>query len=235
MEETTIEKYKRKQREKRERRKLGGGDMQEDQNVDKQDASHNFDDPFFASDNEIDFDQALAEEKSRGNKKTPQASLPSDQDQFGMDNDTLDIDNDEDDGVGHYSLKDILKAEQAAQGGKKSRWAKKKEKKLAKQQTGRRDGNEIQPGFSVDVNDERFSGLFGDHRYALDPSHPNFVKTKGMKDLVEERRKRQNKTSARSEEKNGEDELSRLVQSVKKRTLSTDEGKTTKRKKHSQT
>lgn len=154
-EETTIEKYKRKQKEKRERRKKGPEEQESEAPVEEQGrASMGFEDPFFASDNDVDFDKALAAEQTSGGRDTV---WKADEGKAQADAEARteprvdEGSDDDDDGVGHFSLKDIVKAEQAAQGGKKSRWAKKKEKKLAKkEQRGdvpRRQASNVQPGF----------------------------------------------------------------------------------------
>jgi len=193
----------------------------------------------------VDFDAALAEEKTGkkqrqqskktvGFKETESAS-EDDADQLQL---MIDSEDEGETGAGHFSLKDILKAEQAADGKlKKNRWAKKKEKKLAKQGGDilTKGNNEVQPGFDIDVKDSRFADLYGDHRFALDPNHPSFVKTKNMQKLVEERRKEDKKRQRKSEQssegasrENGnskiasnggekKDDISHLVQSFKKR------------------
>ncbi|PWN37311.1 uncharacterized protein FA14DRAFT_13033 [Meira miltonrushii] len=245
-EETTLDAYKRKQREKRERRRnKDGEEVGEDAEQEK--GEYGFDDPFFADDGEVDFDAALAEERSgkqgkkqqQQNKKTvglkdPESASEDDADQLQL---MIDSEDEGESGAGHFSLKDILKAEQAADGkAKKNRWAKKKEKKLAKQggEVLTKGNNEVQPGFDIDVQDSRFAGLYGDHRFALDPNHPSFVKTKNMQKLVDERRKQDKKRQRKSEKSsenagkengdsksasNGEkkDDISHLVQSFKKR------------------
>lgn len=257
--ETTIEKYKRKQREKRERRKIEHGDGAEGEREPAAAAAADggkpsevgFGDPFFVGEedgDDIDFDKALAAEEeaqrqqrrgangssARGapahTGKEPSSALGADSDISEQDVEDGGLDDTDDEGAGHFSLKDIVKAEQAESGGKKKgRWAKKKEKKLSKEAgRSRRDGNEVQPGFEMNVSDARFAAnLFGDHQYALDPSHPNFVKTKGMQKLVNERRQRQQQherqgtkhtegVSAGKKSTSSED-LDDLIQSVKKR------------------
>ncbi|KAI6028238.1 hypothetical protein EDC04DRAFT_151451 [Pisolithus marmoratus] len=52
------------------------------------------------------------------------------------------------------------------------------------------DDSEADEDFSIDVKDDRFSALHEDHQFAIDPSNPQFKKTKGMIALLEERSKR---------------------------------------------
>ncbi|CAO1636712.1 unnamed protein product [Parajaminaea phylloscopi] len=166
-----------------------------------------FEDPFFASDgdeDEPDLDAMLAEERaqeqsSKGAKPNGSAgksAAPSEvPDDLAAD--------DSDDGRKHFSLQDVLKAEK---GGKKlNRWEKKKLAKQAKRQQQQEGGGasagaaepqqqdklQAQPGFEIDVADPRFSGaLMKDHDFALDPTHPSFTATEGMKKLLKEKRRR---------------------------------------------
>lgn len=232
-EETTLGKYMRKQREKKERKRASGRDVpQEDQQQDgvHADGPIGFDDPFFASDNDADFERALADEqggraaKGKGEDKArKRVEIPKEED--GQEDMQLMVDSDSGDDAGHFAIKDVLKAEQEGK-GKKSRWAKKKEKKGISEQ-GKRE-QQVQENFAIDVQDERFQGVFNDHRFALDPSHPSFLKTKSMEKLMDERRKRE-KQQRRGKSAvsvpiratnggGGETDLTDLVQSVKKRT-----------------
>ncbi|PIA16857.1 hypothetical protein COEREDRAFT_18650, partial [Coemansia reversa NRRL 1564] len=68
----------------------------------------------------------------------------------------------------HFDLKEIVKAE--------------KTKGRKKQQ--------VDDDFKLDVNDPRFGALFDSHNFAIDPNNPNFKKTKAMKELLSESRKR---------------------------------------------
>jgi hypothetical protein len=63
-----------------------------------------------------------------------------------------------------------------------------KNKKSSKKQP---EVGEVQDGFQVDSQDPRFKALFESHEFAIDPTNPKFKSTKGMKSLLEEgRRKR---------------------------------------------
>ena len=55
------------------------------------------------------------------------------------------------------------------------------------------DGAERMDGFKPDLGDERFKGLFESNDFAIDPTNPRFSGTKAMKQILEEgRRKRDN-------------------------------------------
>jgi hypothetical protein len=79
----------------------------------------------------------------------------------------------------HFNMKEIQKAE------------KKKNKKKGKGGQNDKDkGEDLQDDFKIDVKDPRFSALHESHHFALDPTNPNFKKTKAMSELMEERQKR---------------------------------------------
>ncbi|UZJ51458.1 hypothetical protein CBS101457_000778 [Exobasidium rhododendri] len=247
-EESTLEKYMRKQREKKEKRRGQGKAAEEEEEEEEEEAGEDdaeatktskgrldFNDPFFASDNEGDFEEALAaEQEGRGKERKSKKSQgkPADVARNNVDAQDVvsreelqlmaesDSEGGDDDATGHFSIKDILKAEQEGK-GKKSRWAKKKEKK----NRGRDDGreNEVQENFAINVQDERFQGVFNDHRFALDPSHPSFLKTKNMEKLVAERRNRDkksrkdaNQVESKAPIKETQTDLQDLVKSVKR-------------------
>ncbi|CAB4064293.1 unnamed protein product [Lepeophtheirus salmonis] len=44
--------------------------------------------------------------------------------------------------------------------------------------------------FTLDLKDPRFQAIFDDPDYNVDPSHPNFKKTKSMKEIISEKQKR---------------------------------------------
>lgn len=237
-EESTRDKYLRKQREKKERRRQQGkDDDEEDMPAEEVNGKIGFDDPFFASDNDDDFEKALAAEQEGRSSKTATASknkagakkAAPDNSRKGASaqdlQEVVESEGEASDTGGHFSIKDILKAEQA-ENGKKSRWAKKKEKKTKAKDDERE--HQVQENFAIDVEDERFQGVFNDHRFSLDPSHPSFIKTKNMEKLMDERRKRDKqgrnkkpgkRKGADQQRQKGGDNLDDLVRIVKKRSL----------------
>lgn len=267
-EETTLEKYMRKQREKKERRKKGVDkdaiELDDGETQGGEGEKMTFDDPFFQEDgdDEIDFDAALrAEQAKERNKDGPAgkkagkggSALRNGDDeeerrareelQLMVDSDSEGEGATERSGRGHFSMADILKAEKEGAKDKKSRWAKKKAAKEARKRGlgGEEDKRQTQDGFELNVQDPRFEGVFKDHRFALDPSHPSFIKTKNMDKLLEEKRKRQARKGGAAEEgapsqrSNGKgqgvgDDLQDLVQSIKKRASPDSAPATTKKK-----
>lgn len=77
----------------------------------------------------------------------------------------------------HFDIRDVLKQEKID--GKKRKKGKRGSKVLEMEVDA-----QTQPGFSIDVEDERFSrGLVGSHEFFIDPTNPKFKKTRGMDDL----------------------------------------------------
>jgi hypothetical protein len=82
----------------------------------------------------------------------------------------------------HFDLKEVMKSE-------------KKNKKKKKQ-----DLTETQDNFEIDTQDPRFSAIHESHMFAIDPTNPNFKKTKAMDALMKERRNRSNNNNNSGEE-----------------------------------
>ncbi|KFH63270.1 hypothetical protein MVEG_10680 [Podila verticillata NRRL 6337] len=91
----------------------------------------------------------------------------------------------------HFNMKEIQKAEK-----KKNR-----NKKKGKNTNGKDQGEDLQDDFKIDVKDPRFSALHESHHFALDPTNPNFKKTKAMDELMQERQKRTAQTFEENEKK----------------------------------
>ncbi|KAF7556406.1 hypothetical protein G7Z17_g1479 [Cylindrodendrum hubeiense] len=83
----------------------------------------------------------------------------------------------------HFDMNEILRAEKRK--AKKGKAKKRAEAKEAKETRGG-----LQEDFSMDVDDDRFKAVFDSHEYAIDPSNPKFKGSEGMKKLLEEGRKK---------------------------------------------
>ena len=135
--------------------------------------------------------------------------------------------------INHFDINDIAKAEKALF---------KKSKSKKKHKPSEREAHALEAKqkdqFSMNVGDERFRDVFERNEFAIDPSHPRFKGTEGMKSLLEEgRRKRKGgdedeggdevvearKKGKRREVDRGEEDVKSLVDRVK--------GKTSKRRK----
>ncbi|XP_067668765.1 ESF1 homolog [Haliotis asinina] len=92
----------------------------------------------------------------------------------------------EDDGHRHFNLGDLVE--------------KKKKKKKRKKQEEEEDMPQMTgDDFQMDINDSRFGAVFDSHLFNIDPSAPEFKKTKGMEALIEEKLKRRKTDSGSSE------------------------------------
>ncbi|CAD6888025.1 unnamed protein product [Tilletia laevis] len=199
-EESTLDKYKRKQREKKERKlaqraveSTGDGvdDGKEKEVVEEEEEAAGglgFDDPFFTNDGDVERAMAAAlDAHDRGASESAVAG----------------------------SAKAVVAPSSAptnnsATVGTKSKTQSKREAKLERKRKRKakgtsaddkdngdvdgddRDDDDGAAGanFDVDVSDPRFGALMEDHRFALDPSHKAWKETKGMRKLVDERRKK---------------------------------------------
>ena len=231
IEESTAEKYIRKEKERKARRKEKAKAIREgrDPEAEKQDSVEpekegdlGFDDPFFATDVAVKekASKSLRKEerqKKRGAKAKEAAEKASNRAELELL--MQDNSNEAAPHLDHFDINEIARAEKQAK--KKGR----KIKKAQEVEGGKRGG--LQKSFEMDVQDPRFAKVFESHEFAIDPSNPKFKGTEGMKKLLEEgRRKRGVETS---EELSGErkkkrkasvepkGDLSSLVDMVKKK------------------
>ena len=124
-------------------------------------------------------------------------------------------------GVRHFDMREIEKAEKEARrkGKNKGKKGKKSTEEAAKDD------------FKVEAEDPRFKALFDSHEYAIDPTNPRFKGTDGMKSLLEEGRKKRKredregggedvvvakKKGKAAGKAEGDDELKGLVARLKK-------------------
>ncbi|CCG81215.1 Pre-rRNA-processing protein esf1 [Taphrina deformans PYCC 5710] len=196
--ETTIEKYKRKDAEKKQRRRENKGlAAGTEEKVDL-----GFDDPFFS------------EAPSKSKKKEAKPTVDREKEaKEKAELDLLVMDDKDTDGRDHFDLKNILRSEKQA-GKKRHRRSKKEEP---------REG--LQDDFDIDVKDPRFAAAFDNenHHFALDPTSSQFKKTKAMSKILEARRNKSNKSDTAIELKSGRDRQKKrkadgvddLVRSVK--------------------
>ncbi|KAG2414281.1 hypothetical protein HFD88_003472 [Aspergillus terreus] len=199
IEETTIEKYIRKERERKKRRKeklkaakrgepLAEGETRdEEESGDEQKAPEEedlgFDDPFF--DDPSGKESAAARRKEEKRKKREERAAEEAAEAAKRAELELLMVDDDKSGVKHFDMTEIEKAEKQAR--------KKKGKGKGKQV-------EVQDNFQMDVSDPRFSRLFESHEFAIDPTNPRFKATSGMKALLEEGRKRRRDRTDRDDE-----------------------------------
>jgi hypothetical protein len=125
-------------------------------------------------------------------------------------------------GVRHFDMREIEKAEKEARRKGKSKGKKSKKTEDA-----------VKDDFKVEAEDPRFKALFDSHEYAIDPTNPRFKGTEGMKSLLEEGRKKRKRGDREGAEEDvvvakkkgkagkearaeGDDELKGLVARLKK-------------------
>lgn len=120
---------------------------------------------------------------------------------------------DENDGKAHFSLKKIQENESNSR--KSKRKLKLKQKMLEQKQT--------LPDFEINLEDKRFSALYDSHLFNIDPTNPNYKKTKNMEKVIEEKLKRRPAdipTERQPQPKKSKEdaELNLLVKNIKRKT-----------------
>lgn len=203
-EETTLERYVRKERERKKRRKERAKAAKEGGNADKEEDTPavvedkkgkdepeeekedmGFNDPFFDDPGEKETAATRRKEEKRKKKAEREATEAAEAAKR-AELELLMMD-DENKGMQHFDMNAIEKAEKQAS-------KKKKGKGKGKQVP------EVKDDFQMEVSDPRFSRLFESHEYAIDPTNPRFKGTSGMKALLDEGRKRRRDRDERGDE-----------------------------------
>ncbi|KAI8929940.1 hypothetical protein BC831DRAFT_441650 [Entophlyctis helioformis] len=204
--ETVFEAYMRKRREKRKARKAAanksddehsGSEAEKDSMYDEDEEVERGDDPFFkdAFGDEFGQDPSKPASKRDGKKDKKGGKMDAkarkeaaaEEAKSRAELELLLMDDNEGQTQSHsrhFDMKAVLKGEKDA--GKKGKAKAKLSKKKAKELAG---AGETQDDFSLDVADPRFSAVLESHQFAIDPTNPQFKKTKGMDALLEKRRK----------------------------------------------
>lgn len=220
--ETTLEKYVRKERERKQQRKSktkGTVALEAEAEV-VEDAG--FEDPFFAepTNDKVSTSKLRKEErlKKRAERKAEDNAAAAQRAELEL----LMVDDKETE-MRHFDMNEIEKAEKKA----------KKRGKKHRKDKGDGEDQVAVDNFDVDTQDPRFARLYESHEFAIDPTDPKFKDTKGMKKLLEEGRKRRKNKNAddsvedtanskqrqgkTAENENGELDVKRLVGKIKKR------------------
>ena len=251
--ETTLEKYVRKERERKEKRRQkakagrsapGGieGDSneeltkpapEEDSTASKSgEEDLGFDDPFFVVPS-ASADAAATKSASKKLRKEERLKKKQEREQeeqrerkqraeleLLMVDDALSEDGPESKGLRHFDMRDIERAERA-----KRKKDKKKRKTKREVSTAEPDADAGEDDFKVNASDPRFAGrLFENHEFAIDPTNPRYKETKGMKELLEEgRRRKKDKVKGKGDKDErgglgkGDVEVKALVEKLKRR------------------
>jgi hypothetical protein len=192
-EETTIEKYKRKERERKEKKRQKAKAKREGIESDAEDASDaqeetrqadedlGFNDPFFTTEDVAPVSKtSIRKEERRKKREAKEAAEAESSAQKAQLAKVMAADADENqaDHLDHFDMNEIMRVEKQ----------KRKKGKGKKKDLDNRGG--LQEDFKMDVGDERFKAVFDSHEFAIDPSNPRFKATSGMKQILEEGRKK---------------------------------------------
>ena len=215
LQETTMERYIRKEKERKAKRKerweakKAGRDPDAPavQNVeapaDANDDDDPFNDPFFASDPE-EAAKASKPESNKSKKAKKKAEQEQQDKAAAVERANLELlMADEDDSkMRHFNMNEIVKSEKAKKKGKKAK----------------KNAPIIEDNFQVDTTDPRFAKLYESHEFAIDPTNPRFKETSAMRALLEEGRKK------RKQGKDGDEpELGRETKKSKQDAVDGDE------------
>lgn len=154
--ETTLEKYQRKVKEKRRKRKEEVKQMKSKQKAEEA-TGRVASDEFFDSGRGEDEEAKSADEYSHQKQRSsgPRHAMSAEELQHLF---TSDIAASE---PKHFNMKSVVKAEKA-----------KGRRRQKVRQHDNEEGNEIQEDFTIDVKDDRFKAVHEDHSFAIDPSNP---------------------------------------------------------------
>lgn len=187
-EETTVEKYIRKEKERKTRRKdktknSRDQDPEQDAGDEKPTTTPDagFDDPFFTA--PATTSATLKKSKKRAHQKSPSPSPSATAHLLALT--TSDAAANGSNEVQHFDSALLAKGEKLAKQKKKRKGHQLSERQKAALEAREKDE------FEVDVQDKRFAAVFERSEFAIDPSHKGYKGTEGMRRLLEEgRRKR---------------------------------------------
>lgn len=194
--ETTVQKYVRKEKERKARRKekmkappnpeqdVEAETVPEQPSEDEEPQDLGFSDPFFTAPS---IDKATTTAARKAAKQKKREELAAEEAASAAKRAELELlmvdDKTDTNHKNHFDINEIAKAEKALskkKKGKKKPSEREKEALQAKEED----------RFDMDVGDERFRDVFERPEFAIDPSHPRFKGTEGMKRLLEEGRKK---------------------------------------------
>ncbi|XP_077342040.1 ESF1 homolog [Lithobates pipiens] len=173
---TPWEKYLQKQKEKRKikKRKKGSIEEKEEDDDDKEDeipSDVDFSDPFFSE----ELKKPGMNKKSTAGKNEPASSEDEDEKEKQKAEMALLMMDDVEDDRKHFNYDKIVEQQNLSR-SKKKRLKKKEEL--------------VEDNFQINVDDSRFQAMYTSHLYNLDPSDPNFKKTKAIERVLEEKARR---------------------------------------------
>ncbi|KAM4680893.1 ESF1 homolog isoform 1-T1 [Amazona ochrocephala] len=210
---TPWEKFLEKKKEKRILKKKRKATAEKEQSEDELPSDVDLNDPYFAE-----------EFEKTGLKKKPESVAGTSEDEDEVEKQKAEMAllmmDDEDDARKHFNYKKIVEHQNLS---------KKKKKLLMKKK------ELVEDDFQVNVADTRFQAMFTSPLFNLDPSDPNFKKTKAVEKILEEKARRREEKEQDVKEASKEQEnkmakkgevakkaidpaLSMLIKSVKNKT-----------------
>lgn len=185
LQETTMEKYIRKEKERKQKRKEKYEAKKKGVDPDAEDSEEGiaagkattddpFDDPFFASDPEEAAKEVKQAKKSKRAKKREEQDAQDEANAAERANLELLMADEDNDKMRHFNMNEIIKAEKLKKKGKKAK----------------KNAPVVEDNFDLNTVDPRFAKLYESHEFAIDPTNPKFKETAGMKKLLEEGRKK---------------------------------------------
>ncbi|KAI1319332.1 hypothetical protein F5Y16DRAFT_391027 [Xylariaceae sp. FL0255] len=240
-EETTAEKYIRKERERKARKKeiavakRNGVSLDATEDVPAEESEKEdlgFDDPFFTTEEPVKVSKTSERKEERRKRREEKEALAA---ETALQRAHLEEIMGGDEGqqaVNHFNMDEITRAEKKK--------AKKLKGKKPKSKDEIIDHGGLQEGLDIGVaEDNRFKAVFENHEFAIDPSFSAYKKTPVMEKILEEgRKKRKNKgddsggdedgdhgTISRKDKKKQkikgvDDDLSSLVESIRRKAQS---------------
>ncbi|KAH6659346.1 hypothetical protein BKA67DRAFT_544187 [Truncatella angustata] len=188
-EETTVEKYMRKEREKKLRKKekvlaKREGTTVAEEEVEEEPVAQDgedlgFDDPFFTTEEQVKPTKSSQRKEERLKKREAKEAEAKKNAEERAALEKVMGTGSKDSGKGHFDMAEISRAEKQ----------KTKKGKSKKKQKGGEDQATVQDDFKVDADDDRFKAVFESHEYAIDPSNPKFSTTPGMKQLLDRKKR----------------------------------------------
>jgi len=172
-EETTLERYRRKEREKKKAKKAAREAVRAEGSLGDKGAkgkAKEEDGGFFAvvESDEDRLDVSLKGKKGKKGKGKGEDPITTERGEVATEAE-LALLLDTPTGVKHFDMGDIIKTERRAEKGDR----KKKGKKRRQGVVG--DGKGVEDNFELDTRDPRFTVLLEDHHFAIDPSNPQYV------------------------------------------------------------
>lgn len=224
---------KEEQKKLRKKYRKGGDGVSDgsDDDLDSDDAENfpdgiDMNDPYFAEEfanGQFEAPKKLPQKSQKKGKSKRFTEPTEEQKQRESELALLLDDGGDDDGKAHFNLKKIQDTQNETKSKKRRKQLKRSRKQIEAEKSPFIDD------FEVNAEDKRFSAVYSSHLFNIDPTDPNFKKTKGMDKLIEEKLKRkpesysQSKSiendveSPASKKPKRDVEVSMLVKSIKRK------------------